>query len=81
MNSAFADWEKNRISLVSGGGSGGGGGRGGAGRKGGGGSGGGGDSGGGAGQSPSPLQAFCNRSYSLRLELIFPVNINTLKYS
>ena len=62
---------KNRKSLVSGGGSGGGGGRGGGGSKGGGGSGGGGDNGGGAGQSPYPLQAFCNSSNSLCLETYF----------
>ena len=68
---AFANWEKNRKSLVSGGGSGGGGGRGGGGSKGGGGSGGGGDNGGGAGRSPNPLQAFCNSSISHRLETHF----------
>ena len=50
IRAAFADREKNRKCLVSGGGSGGGGGRGGGGSKGGGGSGGGGDNGGGAGQ-------------------------------
>ena len=71
IRAAFADREKNRKSLVSGGGSGGGGGRGGGGSKGGGGSGGGGDNGGGAGQSPNPLQAFCNSSISLRLETHF----------
>ena len=47
------------------------GGRGGGGSKGGGGSSGGGDNGGGAGQSPNPLQAFCNSSISLRLETHF----------
>ena len=71
IRAAFADREKNRKSLVSGGGSGGGGGRGGGGSKGGGGSGGGGDNGGGAGQSPYPLQAFCNSSILLRLETHF----------
>ena len=71
IRAAFTDREKNRKSLVSGGGSGGGGGRGGGGSKGGGGSGGGGDNGGGAGQSPNPLQAFCNSSISLRLETHF----------
>ena len=65
IRAAFADWEKNRKSLVSGGG------RGGGGSKGGGGSGGGGDNGGGAGQSPYPLQAFRNSSNSLRLETHF----------
>ena len=68
---AFADWEKNCKSLVSGGGSGGGGGRGGGGSKGGGGSGDGGDNGGGARQSPNPLQAFCTSSIPLRLETHF----------
>ena len=68
---AFADWEKNCKSLVSGGGSGSGGGRGGGSSKGGGGSGEGGDNGGGARQSPNPLQAFCNSSISLRLEAYF----------
>ena len=68
IRAAFADREKNRKSLVSGGGSGGGGGRGGGGSKGGGGIGGGGDNGGGAGQSPYPLQAFRNSSNSIRLE-------------
>ena len=68
---AFANREKNRKGLVSGGGSGGGGGRGGGGSKGGGGSGGGGDNGGGAGQSLNPLQAFCNSSVSLCLETHF----------
>ena len=68
VRAAFADREKNRKSLVSGGGSGG---RGGGGSKGGGGSGGGGDNGGGAGQSPYPLQAFCNSSILLRLETHF----------
>ena len=68
IRAVFTDREKNRKSLVSGGGSGGGGGRGGGGSKGGGGSGGGGDNGGGAGQSPNPLQAFCNSSISLRHE-------------
>ena len=46
-------------------------GRGGGGSKGGGGGGGGGDNGGGAGQSPYPLQAFCNSSILLRLESHF----------
>ena len=65
IRAAFADREKNRKSLVSGGG----GGRGGGGSKGGGGSGG--DNGGGVGQSPNPLQAFCNSSISLCLETHF----------
>ena len=69
IRAAFADREKNRKSLVSGGGSGGGGGRGGGGSKGGDG---GGDNGRGAGQSPYPLQVFCNSSISLRLETFFP---------
>ena len=69
IRAAFANREKNHKGLVSGGGSGGGGGRGGGGSKGGGGSGG--DDGGGAGQSPNPLQAFCNSSISLRLETHF----------
>ena len=59
---------KNCKSLVSGGGSDGGGGRGGGGSKGRGGRGGGGANDGGAGQSPNPLQAFCNSSISLCLE-------------
>ena len=71
VRATIADREKNRKSLVSGGGSGGGGGRGGGGSKGGGGSGGGGDNGSGAGQSPNPLQAFCNCSISLHLETHF----------
>ena len=62
---------KNRKSLVSGGGSGGRGGRGDDGSKGRGGSGGGSDNGGDAGQSPNPLQAFCNSSISLCLETHF----------
>ena len=80
---AFADREKNHESLVNGGGSGGGGGRGGGDSKGGGGSGGrgdnggSGDNGGGTGQSPNPLQAFCNSSISL----IFSENKKTLKNS
>ena len=61
----FRQRGKNRKSLVSGGGSGGGGGRGGGGSKDGGGSGDGGDHGGGAGQSPNPLQAFCNFYFTL----------------
>ena len=74
IRAAFADWEKNRKSLISGGGSSGGGSRVGGGSKGGGGGGGGGDNGSGAGQSPYPLQAFwlCNSSISLRLETFFP---------
>ena len=68
---AFADREKNRKGLVSGGGSGGSGGRGGGGSKGGGGSGSGSDNGGGADQSSNPLQAFCNSSISLHLETHF----------
>ena len=71
IRAAFADREKNRKSLVSGGGSGGSRGRGGGGSKGGGGSSGGGDKGGGAGQSPDPLQAFCNSSILLSLETHF----------
>ena len=71
IRAAFADREKKRKSLVSGAGSGGGGGRGGGGSKGGGGIGGGGDNGGGAGQSPYPLQAFCNSSILLHLESHF----------
>ena len=71
IRAAFADRDKNRKRLVSGGGSGGGGGRGGGGSNGGGGSGGGGDNGGGASQSPNPLQAFCSSSTSLRLETHF----------
>ena len=72
IRAAFADREKNHKSLVSGDGSrGGGGSRSGGGSKGGGGSGGGGDNGGGAGQSPYPLQAFCNSSILLRLETHF----------
>ena len=72
IRAAFANWEKNHKSLVSGDGSrGGGGSRSGGGSKGGGGSGGGGDNGGGAGQSPYPLQAFCNSSILLRLETHF----------
>ena len=66
IRATFADREKNRKSLVSGVG-----GRGGGGSKGGGGRGGGGDNDGGAGQSPNPLQAFCNSSISLRLETHF----------
>ena len=66
--------KKNRKSLVSGGGSGGGSSGGGGGSKGGGGGSGGGDNGGGAGQSPYPLQAFCNSSISLRLETHFSRN-------
>ena len=64
---AFADREKNHKSLDSGDG----GSRSGGGSKGGGGSGGGGDNGGGAGQSPYPLQAFCNSSILLCLETHF----------
>ena len=72
IRAAFADREKNCKSLVSGDGScGGGGSRSGGGSKGGGGSGGGGDNGGGAGQSPYPLQAFCNSSILLRLKTHF----------
>ena len=52
---------KNRKSLISGGG----------GRCGSSKGGGGGDNGGGAGQSPYPLQAFCNSSISLLLETNF----------
>ena len=57
---ALANQEKNRKSLVSGGGSGSGGGRGSGDRRGGGNGSGGDDNGGGAGQSPYHLQAFCN---------------------
>ena len=64
IRAAFTDQEKNHKSLVSGGGSGGGGGIGGGGSKGGGGI-------GGAGQSPYPLQAFCNSSILLSLETHF----------
>ena len=71
IRAAFANREKNCKTLVSGGGSGGSGGRGGGGSKGGGGSGGGGDNGGGAGQSPNPLQAFCNSFISFHLEIHF----------
>ena len=47
-----------------------------------GGSGGGGDNGGGAGQSPYPLQAFCNSSILLCLETHFFTKIKkTLKNS
>ena len=67
IRTAFADQEKNRKGLVSGGG----GGRNGGGSKGGGGSSDGSDNGGGAGESPNPLQAFCNSSISLRLETHF----------
>ena len=69
IRAAFADREKNRKSLVSGGGSGDG--RVGRGSKVGGGSSGGGENGGGAGQSPNPLQAFRNSSISSRLETHF----------
>ena len=61
IRAAFANREKDRKSLVSGGGD----------SKGGSGSGGGGDNGGGAGQSPNLLQAFCNSSISHRLETHF----------
>ena len=57
-----------KIVKVSGGG---GGGSGGGGNKGGGSGSGGGNNGSGAGQSPYPLQAFCNSSISLRLESHF----------
>ena len=63
MRATFADREKSRKSLVSGGGSGGGGGRGGGGSKGGGGSGSGGDDGGGAGQSPLPFTGLLQQFY------------------
>ena len=62
---------KNHKRLVSGGGGDGAGGSGGGGSKGGGSGSGGGDNGGGAGQSPYPLQAFYNSSYSLHLETHF----------
>ena len=66
VRGAFANWEINCKSLVSGSGSNSRGGRGG-------GSGtGGGDIGSGAGQSPYPLQAFCNSSNALRLVIHFP---------
>ena len=72
IRAAFADREKNRKSLVSGDGSrGGGGSRSGGRSRGGGGSGGVGDNSSGAGQSPYPLQAFCNSSILLRLETHF----------
>ena len=71
IRAVFTDREKNRKSLVSGGGSGGSGGSSGGGSKGGGSGGGSGDNGSGAGQSFYPLQAFCNSSNSLRLETHF----------
>ena len=65
IRAAFADREKNRKGLVSGGGSGGGGGRGGGGSKGGGGSSGGGDNGGGAGHwsVPQPFTSLLQQFY------------------
>ena len=71
IRAAFADWEKNRKILVSGDGSRGGGVSRSGGESKGGGDTGGGDNGGGVGQSPYPLQAFCNSSISRCLETHF----------